>query len=170
MGALGGDRRGRGERAVRDNSDPLVFGIPLGITPDVLHMTQSTPGMLSVGLGFALAGGIRTHGPVRRWGEVYPRWLWLRAGGACRRGGAGGIRGDHPDSGWADELPAPVRLDSWVNVPSMLWVVWGGALGAAAYAYYLRRRSECRRCAGRQVEMTVSGPSSAVGGSKPSKY
>jgi hypothetical protein len=153
------------------------FGVPLGITPEFLHMMQSTPHMLSVGLGLAIAGtagGILTHGLVSRWGEVYPRWLWFKAG--------------KPVAPMVAVVPAafvaiilipaglmnfrlPLHLDSWaVNVPGMLWVVWGGALGAAAYAYYLRRRPECRHCAGRQVEMTVSGPSSEVGGSKPSKW
>jgi hypothetical protein len=28
----------------------------------------------------------------------------------------------------------------------MLWIVWGTALGAATYAYYLRRRTTCTRC------------------------
>lgn len=151
------------------------FGIPLGVTPGFLHLMRSTPHMLSVGLGLALAGtagGILTHGLVRRWGEVYPRWLWFKAG--------------KPVAPMVAVVPAtlvaiilipaglmnfrlPVRLDSWaVNVPGMLWIVWGGALGAAAYAYYLRRRPPCWHC-GNQVETTVSGPSSAVGASKPSK-
>ncbi|HEY4457863.1 MAG TPA: hypothetical protein VGN81_26345 [Pseudonocardiaceae bacterium] len=150
------------------------FGVPLGITPGFLHMMQSTPHMLSVGLGLAVAGtvgGILTHGLVSRWGEVYPRWLWFKAG--------------KPVAPAVAVVPAalvavilipaglmnfrlPTSLDSWaVNVPGMLWVVWGAALGTATYAYYLRRRPECRHC--RQVATTVSRPSSAVGGSKPSK-
>ncbi|MGA8117386.1 MAG: hypothetical protein WCA46_27435 [Actinocatenispora sp.] len=28
----------------------------------------------------------------------------------------------------------------------MLWTVWGVALGAATFAYHLRRRGECRWC------------------------
>ncbi len=40
-----------------------------------------------------------------------------------------------------------VDLAVWgTNVPSMLWIVWGAALGAAACAYRLRRRGICRYC------------------------
>ena len=149
------------------------FGIPLGITPEFLHMMQATPHMLAVGLGLALAGtagGILTHGLVARWGETYPRWLWFKAG--------------KPVPPMVAVVPAtlvaivlipaglmnfrlPTSLDSWaVTVPGMLWVIWGAALGTATYAYYLRRRPECRHCG--QVETTVGGPSSEVGGAKQS--
>lgn len=58
-------------------------GLPLGITDDFLRMMRETPGMLEVGLGCALAsigGAVLTHGLIRRWGEVYPRWIWFKAG------------------------------------------------------------------------------------------
>ncbi|WFE54142.1 NYN domain-containing protein [Micromonospora sp. WMMD1155] len=59
------------------------LGFPLGIDEDFLRMMQGTPGMLEVGLGCAVAsavGGVLTHGLVARWGEVYPRWIWFKAG------------------------------------------------------------------------------------------
>lgn len=131
------------------------FGWELGITHEFRQMMVDTPGMLEVGLLMALmgiGGSILTHGLVHRWGEVYPRWIWFKAG---RRvppllaiipasmvavvlipAGLMNIRlpGDNAGSEWG------------LALPGTLWVVWGAALGAATYAYYLRRRTTCRRC------------------------
>jgi hypothetical protein len=131
------------------------FGWPLGITDEFHQMMVDTPGMLEMGLGMALlgiGGSILTHGLVQRWGEVYPRWIWWRAG---RRvppsraivpativalvlipAGLMNVRlpGDNAGSLWG------------LAFPGMLWIVWGTALGAATYAYYLRRRTTCTRC------------------------
>ncbi|NAS22642.1 NYN domain-containing protein [Herbidospora sp. NEAU-GS84] len=122
------------------------FGVPLGIPEDFLLMMRQTPGMLEVGLGGAIGsigGCVLTHGLVSRWGEVYPRWVWFRAGERVPPALA-----VVPASVVAVVLvPAGlmnVRLGvdpaSWgVNVPGMLWTVWGLALGVAAWAYALRR-------------------------------
>jgi hypothetical protein len=131
------------------------FGWELGITHEFHQMMADTPGMLEMGLSMAamgIAGSILTHGLVHRWGEVYPRWIWFKAG---RRvppllaiipastvavvlipAGLMNIRlpGDNAGSSWG------------LAMPGTLWVVWGAALGAATYAYYLRRRTTCRRC------------------------
>jgi hypothetical protein len=129
------------------------FGWPVGIGHEFHQMMADTPGMLETGLGLAvmgLAGGILTHGLVRRWGEVYPRWIWFKAG---RR--VPPMLAIIPAALVAVVLvPAglmnwqlPVYADNWaVNVPGILWIVWGVALGAATYAYYLRRRTTCARC------------------------
>lgn len=129
------------------------LGYPLGITDDFLRMMQDTPGMLEVGLGAAVAsmlGGVLTHGLVRRWGEIYPRWIWFKAG--------------QPVPSALAVVPASIvsivlipaglmnfrmdiTRDSWgLNAPSILCLVWGVALGAATIAYHLRRRGTCRRC------------------------
>lgn len=131
------------------------FGWQLGITDEFHQMMVDTPGMLEMGLGMALmgiGGGILTHGLVHRWGEVYPRWIWFKAGHRVPPklaivpasivavvlipAGLMNIRlpGDNAGSLWG------------LAMPGMLWVVWGTALGAATYAYYLRRRTTCRRC------------------------
>jgi hypothetical protein len=131
------------------------FGWELGITHEFHQMMADTPGMLEMGLGMAamgVGGSILTHGLVHRWGEAYPRWIWFKAG---RRvppllaiipasivavvlipAGLMNIRlpGEHAGSEWG------------LALPGTLWVVWGAALGAATYAYYLRRRTTCRRC------------------------
>jgi hypothetical protein len=125
--------------------------VPLGIPAEFEQMMRNTPGMLEVGLGCALAsigGSIPAHGLVSHWGEVYPRWIWFRAG---RRvppplavipasivaivlipAGMMNVRMGVEPAAWA------------TNAPGMLWVVWGAGLGAAAYAYHLRRRGACR--------------------------
>jgi hypothetical protein len=129
------------------------IGVPLGVPRDFLTMMQDTPGMLEIGLGCALAsaaGGVLTHGLVARWGEVYPRWIFWRAG---RR--VPPMLAVVPATLVAVVLvPAglmnlrvPISADTWgATAPGGLWSIWGVALGAAALAYHLRRRSACRRC------------------------
>lgn len=129
------------------------FGWPVGISEDFHRMMADTPGMLEMGLGLAVAGAggsVLTHGLVRRWGEVYPRWIWFKAG---RR--VPPMLAIIPASIVSVVLiPAglmntqmPLHGDNWaVTGPGIFWIVWGAALGTATYAYYLRRRTTCRRC------------------------
>ncbi|MBG0566377.1 NYN domain-containing protein [Actinoplanes aureus] len=129
------------------------FGHPLGISRDFLTMMQDTPGMLEVGLGCAIAsalGGVLTHGLVSGWGEVYPRWIWFKAGKPVPPALA-----TVPASLVAVVLiPAglmmvwdPALGDGWgLRLPSVAWLLWGAALGAATIAYHLRRRGVCRHC------------------------
>jgi hypothetical protein len=129
------------------------FGYPLGISEDFLRMMQDTPGMLDVGLGCAIAstvGGVLTHGLVSSWGEVYPRWLWFKAGKpvppALAVVPAAVVSVILVPAGlmtlWTSELRGTWAL----YVPSVLWVIWAAGLGAAAVTYHLRRRGACRRC------------------------
>ena len=152
------------------------FGRPLGISDDFHQMMADTPGMLEMGLGLAvmgLAGGVLTHGLVHRWGEIYPRWIWFKAGQRVPPPLA-----IIPASIVAVVLvPAglmntqlPLDGDNWaINAPGILWVAWGAALGTATYAYYLRRRTTCARC-GRGVtcrsDALVGRSSGSRGGSR----
>ena len=129
------------------------FGWPVGISDDFHQMMADTPGMLEMGLGLAvmgLAGGVLTHGLVHRWGEIYPRWIWFKAGKRVPP-----LLAIIPASIVAVVLvPAglmnaqlPLDGDNWaINAPGILWVVWGAALCTATYAHYLRRRTTCARC------------------------
>ena len=37
--------------------------------------------------------------------------------------------------------------ETWAALaPDLLWPLWGAALGAAALAYYYRRRGKCKHC------------------------
>lgn len=128
------------------------FGWPLGITREFLEEMRSDGFLLEIGLGLGVlstARGLLTHGLISRWGEVWPRWVWWRAG-----------RRIHPATAI---VPASVvalvlvpgglmnlrhmNREMWAtNGPGVLWAVWGVALGAATLAYYLRRRGRCVRC------------------------
>ncbi|MFF0742903.1 NYN domain-containing protein [Streptomyces sp. NPDC004111] len=129
------------------------FGLPLGITDEFLQEMRDTPGMLSIGLGLGVLstlGSLLTHGLVSRWGEVWPRWVWFRAGrpvdprtaiipaaivaAALIPGALMNLRGGIDPLLWG------------TNVPMFFWLFWGVALGTATYAYHLRRRGECRTC------------------------
>ncbi|MBT2451475.1 NYN domain-containing protein [Streptomyces sp. ISL-43] len=128
------------------------FGYPLGITDAFLKDMQDTEGMLEIGLALGILstlGSLLTHGLVSKWGEVWPRWVWFKAG--------------RPVNPKTAIIPATVvalalipggvmsiaRLEAemWgANGPMIFWLSWGVALGAATYAYYLRRRGECGDC------------------------
>ncbi|MER5642505.1 NYN domain-containing protein [Kitasatospora sp. NPDC002227] len=129
------------------------FGYPLGITRAFEADMQHTPHLLEIGLCLGLAslgGSLLTHGLVSGWGEVWPRWVWWKAG-----------RPVHPATAIVPASTVAVVLipgglmmaraglsaDMWgTNGPGILWIVWGAALGAATLAYHLRRRGSCRHC------------------------
>lgn len=147
------------------------LGWPVGITDEFHQMMADTPGMLEMGLGLAvmgLGGGVLTHGLVHRWGEIYPRWIWFKAG---RR--VPPLLAIIPASIVAVVLipaglmnaQAPLGGDMWAtNGPGILWILWGTALGVATYAYYLRRRTTCTRCGRGAPAMQVTSRSGARAG------
>ncbi|MFI5485703.1 hypothetical protein [Micromonospora echinaurantiaca] len=132
-------------------------GIPLGISREFLTEMQGN-GMVWAGFGlgaFATVGAVLTLGLVQRWGERFPGWVPVLGGRpvpvklavvpatlvavAVTAATLGLVA--NPDF-WAltgDEF-------SLASAPMLLWPAWGPALGAAAYAYHLRRRSGCPRC------------------------
>lgn len=122
------------------------FGWPLGITDEFLAMMRDTPGMLEIGLALgaaSAAGALLTHGLIARWGEVWPRWVFWRAG--------------RPVNPLVAAVPAGIvavtvipaglmnvrHIPAWelwgTTMPGTLWVVWGLALGVATWAYWMRR-------------------------------
>ncbi|MEV4434134.1 NYN domain-containing protein [Streptomyces sp. NPDC049555] len=128
------------------------FGWPLGISDAFLKDMQDTPNMLEMGLALGIAstlGSLLMHGLVAHWGEVWPRWVWFKKG-----------RTVHPATAIVPAsiiavvlIPAGLmairEFDSgmWGTLgPSIFWVVWGLALGAATFGYYLRRRGRCAHC------------------------
>jgi hypothetical protein len=150
------------------------LGWPLGISDDFHRMMADTPGMLEMGLGLAvmaMAGSVLTHGLVHRWGEVYPRWIWFKAGKRVPP-----VLAIIPASTVAVVLvPAglmnaqlPLDGGNWaLNGPGILWIVWGAALGTATYGYYLRRRTTCRRCGSGTGSGTEAALSLGVGPDRP---
>jgi len=93
---------------------------------------------------FAVVGAILTLGLVQRWGERFPHWM---PGLAGRRVPvklavvpATVVSALATSAGLG--LAAGMERFEWVYLPSLLWPVWGVALGAATLAYHLRRHVE----------------------------
>ncbi|MGW7683718.1 NYN domain-containing protein [Kribbella sp. NPDC054772] len=146
------------------------FGWPVGISAEFHRMMADTPGMLEMGLGLAvlgLAGSVLTHGLVHRWGEVYPRWIWFRAGRRVPPYLAiipASIVAVVLVPAGLMNLEAPIDPANWaLTAPGILWTLWGTALGVATYAYYLRRRTTCSRC-GRGVRSRSGVPAGRSSG------
>ncbi|MGX6603791.1 hypothetical protein ACWKSP_16840 [Micromonosporaceae bacterium Da 78-11] len=132
-------------------------GIPLGISADFLHEMQRT-GLVWAGAGlgaFALVGTILTTGLTMRWGERFPRWMIGLAGRRVPIRLAtvpAGLVAIFVSSASVSLLSGNVfgvvasGEGDLALLPMLLWPLWGPALGAAAFAYHLRRRSACVRC------------------------
>jgi hypothetical protein len=111
----------------------------------------------------SIAGALLTLGLVRRWGEVFPRWVPSLAGKPVPRSlvivpaalvsiivaTAGlmfvrfAIRGDFT----LGDNAVTFGENFAALAPELLWPLWGGALGAATLAYYYRTRAGCAECA-----------------------
>lgn len=149
------------------------LGVPLGVRDEFL--TELGAGRWA-GLGLAtgaVMGSVLTAGLVQRWGEVFPRWLPVLRGRRVPIGLAlapallvstvvmsAGVSFLHLFlTGGLERVPGAV--EDWAAwAPELLWPLWGLALGAAAIAYWLRRRGVCPRC-GREDEResdTSTGP------------
>ncbi len=137
-----------------------AFGIPLGVSEQLLadlgDVVYAGAALAALGVG----GAVLTLGLVQRWGEVFPRWMLGLSGRRVPMGlavvpaaivsvtvaSAGlmfvrfGLTGELSDTfpGENDDIAA------WL--PEMFWPLWGAALAAATYAYWLRRRGRCRCC------------------------
>jgi hypothetical protein len=138
-----------------------ALGIPLGVSREFLRQGEAdTPGIWLLGamLGTLGAGGaILTLGLIQKWGEIYPRWIpglrgkpvWPRTAiipatlVAIMVTTAGLMYIRITARG---QLPGDFRDNIATVGPEMLWPLWGFALGAATYAYHLRRRGACRVC------------------------
>ncbi|MEV6634550.1 hypothetical protein AB0M54_27765 [Actinoplanes sp. NPDC051470] len=129
-------------------------GIPFGISDEFLAEMQRT-GMVWAGLGlgaFALAGAVLTLGLVQRWGEVFPRWMIGLAGKrvpirlATVPATFVALAVTAASLGLYSEPELYTSELSLAHIPQLAWPLWGAALGAATYAYHLRRRPACRDC------------------------
>jgi hypothetical protein len=141
-----------------------ALGIPLGISRAMLREeARDTPDIWLAGAllaSVAAGGALLTLGLIQRWGEVYPRWMPYLGGRPVRprtaiipaslvavlvtTAGLHAIRaqvlGYFPEG-------AGLGGENWgATAPGLLWPLWGVALAAATYAYYLRRRGRCNRC------------------------
>ncbi|MGN9779264.1 hypothetical protein ACTMS0_26405 [Micromonospora sp. H33] len=133
-----------------------AVGVPLGIDPgflDEMHRTGQV--WAGAGLGaFATVGAVLTLGLVQRWGERFPRWLPGLAGRTVPVKLAVVPATLVAVAVTAATLGLFTIPEFWqlgggfssASAPMLLWPLWGVALGAATYAYWLRRRGACRRC------------------------
>jgi len=132
-----------------------LLGIPFGISREMLHDLQES-GADWAGAGLALVsvgGALLTHGLIKSWGEVFPRWLPLCGGRrvppALAIVPAGFVAILLTVTGiqvilefiWGGDF------ENWGGTtPLLLLPIWGIALGAAAIFYYYRRQEYCRHC------------------------
>jgi hypothetical protein len=135
-----------------------AVGIPLGISDTELAVIRDEQMLGAVGLGaFALVGTVLTLGLYQRWGEVFPRWMIGLAG----RRVPVGLAVVPATLVAVAVMPAAVSMippaieqgliqfgpTTWgAGTPILLWPLWSLALGAATYAYWLRRRGACGTC------------------------
>jgi hypothetical protein len=131
-----------------------ALGIPLGIREEFLRRGRAGGGVWAgAALGtVAVVGAGLTLGLVQRWGEVFPRWVPFLAGKrvppALAIVPAGLVAVLVTNAGltfWRRTVLGTTVFSltggDWAALaPELLWPLWGAALGAAALAYYLRRR------------------------------
>lgn len=140
-----------------------ALGIPLGISEEFLREGQAN-GMWWAGAGLAtvaVGGAMLTLGLVRRWGEVFPRWLPFLAGKrvpiwlavipaslvAVIVTNAGLMFVRLTLLGTLGEVFTFIDEGDWAALaPELLWPLWGVALAAATLAYYYRGRGRCGHC------------------------
>lgn len=142
-----------------------ALGIPLGVRQQLLDdlgdgvYAGAALGTLAVG------GAVLTLGLVQRWGARFPRWTLGLRGRPVPVGlavvpaaavsvvitSAGlmfvrfGLTG-----GFAASFPGENRdVAAWL--PEMFWPLWGVALAAATYAYWLRRHSDAPHAVARHT-------------------
>jgi hypothetical protein len=144
-----------------------ALGIPIGFSAQTLRdMDRENPGIWVGGAALAtmgLIGSVLTFGFVRRWGEVFPRWIPVLRGRRVPISlavvPAMAVALLVTSAGLMMTrilLTRPTNASSWAAMgPAILWPLWGAALAAAALAYYYRRRGACKRC-GRGHDATSS--------------
>ncbi|WP_212982879.1 hypothetical protein [Paenibacillus cineris] len=132
-----------------------LLGIPFGISREMLHDLQVS-GADWAGAGLALVsmgGAYLTHGLIRPWGEVFPRWFPLCGGRrvppllAVVPAGFVAILLTVTGIQVIFEFMWSGDFENWGGTtPLLLLPLWGIALGAAAISYYKRRQGHCRHC------------------------
>ncbi len=142
----------------------MALESPLGV-PDSFYAEMEGTGLIYGELfmaALAVVAALLTFGLIRPWGEVFPRWVWFRSGERVPSALAivpGLVMSVVLTSMGVSELRlllnGEIEIEEWgINGPGALWPLWGPALAAATYAYYLRRRQVCQHC-GRGAEASV---------------
>jgi hypothetical protein len=145
-----------------------ALGFPLGMNAERFRSGQES-GIWIGGSSlatFGMVGAVLMLGLVKRWGEVFPRWMIglagrrvpialavvpaslasviLIVGGISIWSGLTGMVANLAASGAEDmEIIWAVTFELG---PTLLFPVWGGALAVTALGYYFRRRGPCSVC------------------------
>lgn len=132
-----------------------LLGIPFGITNEMLYSLQAS-GADWAGAGLALVsigGAFLTHGLIKPWGEIFPRWFPILGGRrvpptlAVLPAGFVAILLTVTGIQVVNEFTMSGDFHNWGGTtPLLLLPVWGIALGAATICYYYRRQEQCRQC------------------------
>ena len=142
-----------------------ALGWPIGVTTGAETIARwslgERAGMFAIG-ALPLVGGLLTHGLVRPWGEVAPRWMPRLGGRPVPLGPVVGVATTATLlivtgalslhritlNVALERVPAPQPdVEGWgAWAPGLLWLPWGLALGAATYCYWRRRRGGCATC------------------------
>ena len=140
-----------------------ALGIPLGISEEFLREGQAI-GLWWAGAALAtlaVGGAALTFGLIRRWWEIFPRWIPFLAGRRVPESlvvipaslisvlvtSAGMMFVRLVLTGTMSEVFVFAEEVGWAALaPELLWPVWGVALAAATLAYHYRRPGRCRRC------------------------
>lgn len=159
-----------------------LAGIPIGMSAEEIDSLRDS-GAVWAGAGlatFAVVGAILTLGLVRRWGEVFPRWMIGLAGRrvpiklavtpatyVALAVAAASI------AFLSDRAFVELMVDfNAAAAPMLLWPLWSVALGVATWAYYVRRRGRCstcgRRLSHRQCQSRSGATSEPTNRTKPS--
>jgi hypothetical protein len=134
-----------------------ALGIPLGMTMDDLRAYVGNQWLGGVLLATVAAlGALLTTGLIRRWGETMPAWVpvigtrRIPPGLAIVPASLMAIVITSAGLAFVRDVlvgEMPFRMDEWGVVgPTLLWPVWGAALGVATLAYSYRRRGRCKTC------------------------
>lgn len=140
-----------------------ALGVPFGISEEFLREGQAI-GLWWAGAALAtlaVGGAALTFGLIRRWGEIFPRWIPFLAGRRVPESlavipaslisvlvtSAGMMFVRLVLTGTMSEVFVFAEEIGWAALaPELLWPVWGIALAAATLAYHYRIRGRCRRC------------------------
>ncbi|MET9795334.1 hypothetical protein [Nocardiopsis alba] len=147
---------------------PWLFGIPMGMDPQVFEEMTRTGEHIVVGVGLgsaALVGVALMSGLVLRWGVRLPWWTLGLAGRrvpvslAVVPATVVSLALLSMGRSWLVMLGEtdPARWSDPNTFALLSMGVWGVALAVATVAYAVRRRSECGRC----------GRGAAEGGAAP---
>lgn len=138
------------------------LGFGLGLSDETFAKVREVA-PIGAGLAtFGMVGAGLTLGLVQRWGEAVPRWVPVLGGRRVPVLAAvvpaslvsvlvtsAGVMFIRMLLSSAPDTNLPVRL-VWADaagwLPEMFWPLWGAALAASAYAYWLRRRRACSVC------------------------